>query len=97
MIQPHFCRNQGCRYSQQRVRHWCVRDGHYTTIAHGRVQRYRCRQCGCRCSAQSESMHYYAKRRVDLKEIGSRLRGGSSMRDIGRELGCSRTAVANAS
>jgi len=41
-------------------------------------------------------MFYYSKRRLDLAEIFSRLRGGSSMRDIGRELGCSRTAVATA-
>ncbi len=41
-------------------------------------------------------MHYYAKRRLELSGILSRLRGGSSMRDIARELGCSRTAVANA-
>ena len=41
-------------------------------------------------------MHYYAKRRLDLAKILSRLRGGSSLRDIGRELGCSRTAIANA-
>ncbi|MFW5880643.1 MAG: hypothetical protein ACOCU9_03340 [Spirochaetota bacterium] len=45
---------------------------------------------------QTESMHYYAKRRLDLPEILSRVRGGSSLRDIGREVGCSRTAVANA-
>jgi hypothetical protein len=47
-------------------------------------------------SEQTESMHYFAKRRLDLGAIFSRLRGGSSLRDIGRELGCSRTAVANA-
>jgi hypothetical protein len=45
---------------------------------------------------QTESMHYYAKRRLKLPEILSRVRGGSSLRDIGREIGCSRTAVANA-
>lgn len=45
---------------------------------------------------QTESMHYYAKRRLDLAEIFSRVRGGSSLRDIGREIGCSRTAVGNA-
>jgi hypothetical protein len=45
---------------------------------------------------QTESMHYYAKRRLDLAQILSRVRGGSSLRDIGREIGCSRTAVANA-
>jgi hypothetical protein len=41
-------------------------------------------------------MYYYSKRRIDLGEVYSRLRGGSSQRDIGRELGCSRTAVATA-
>jgi hypothetical protein len=41
-------------------------------------------------------MHYFAKRRLDFARVFSRLRGGSSLRDIGRELGYSRTAVANA-
>ena len=41
-------------------------------------------------------MHYYAKRRLDFGRVFSRIRGGSSLRDIGRELGYSRTAVANA-
>jgi len=73
-----------------------MRDGTYTTAAHGRVQRYRCRGCGGRLSAQSESMHYFSKRRLDLWEIFSRLRGGSSQRDIAREIGCSAPAVGNA-
>jgi len=47
-------------------------------------------------SAQTESLHYYAKRRLDLKDIFSRVRGGSSLRDIGRVIGCSRSAVAHA-
>ena len=41
-------------------------------------------------------MYYFAKRRVDLFQVFSRVRGGSSLRDIGRELDCSRTAVSNA-
>lgn len=41
-------------------------------------------------------MYAYSKRRIDLGEVFSRLRGGSSQRDIARELGCSRTAVATA-
>jgi len=65
-------------------------------MAHGDVQRYKCKRCGCGASAQTESMFYFSKRRLDLQRIYSRLRGGSSMRDIGREFGCSRTAIANA-
>lgn len=68
----------------------------YHTTAHGTVQRYQCRGCGTGLSAQTESVYYFSKRRLDLGQIFSRLRGGSSMRDIGRELGCSRTAVATA-
>ena len=74
---------------------WYTRAGTYPTIAHGTVQRYRCKRCGYGCGAQTESMHYYAKRRLNLKLIRERLRGGSSMRDIGRHLGCSRMAIAN--
>jgi transposase-like protein len=97
MPRPRFCRNPACEHSRrQPPGGWCSRAGFYDTIAHGRVQRYRCRRCGRLASDQTESMHYYAKRQLRLREIQSRLRGGSSMRDIGREMGCSRTAVANA-
>ena len=97
MPQPRFCRNPACKNSHQKPPPgWYSRAGTYSTIAHGKVQRYCCKRCGRYLSDQSESMHYYAKRRLRLHEILSRLRGGSSMRDIGREMGCSRTAVANA-
>ena len=73
-----------------------VRNGNYHTVAHGVVQRYRCTLCQRGMSEQSGSIHYYAKLRLDLRRIFTRLRGGSSMRDIARELRCSRTAIANA-
>jgi len=41
-------------------------------------------------------MHYYAKRRVELGDVFDRVRGGGSLRDIGRCLGYSRTTVASA-
>ena len=96
MPRPRFCRNPACPYAHDPPPKWLVRAGTYLTIAHGVVQRYRCTHCGKWMGNQTESMHYYAKRRLDLAEILSRVRGGSSLRDIGRELGCSRTAVANA-
>ena len=96
MPRPRFCRNPACSNAFAPTPNWLVRDGTYDTLAHGEVQRYRCKRCGKGMGDQSESMHYYAKRRLDLAAILSRLRGGSSQRDIGRELRCSRTAVANA-
>ena len=96
MPQPRFCRNLKCGNSREKPpAGWYTRAGTYSTIAHGEVQRYCCKSCGRYLSDQTESMHYYAKRRLRLHEILSRLRGGSSMRDIGREMGCSRTAIAN--
>ena len=96
MPRPRFCRNRGCPYAWEHPPEWLVRAGTYFTAAHGQVQRYVCKRCGKWMGEQTESMHYYAKRRLRLREILSRVRGGSSLRDIGRELGCSRTAVANA-
>ncbi len=96
MPRPRFCRNPVCPNASQPPPRWFVRAGTYPTVTHGRVQRYRCRSCGHRVSTQSESIHYYSKRRLDLPEIYSRLRSGSSLRDIGRELGVSRTAIAHA-
>ena len=96
MPRPRFCRNPACPYALKPPPGWLARAGTYSTIAHGEVQRYQCRNCGKGMGDQTESMHYYAKRRLKLAEILSRLRGGSSLRDIGRELGCSRTAVGNA-
>jgi transposase-like protein len=96
MPRPRFCRNPECRYAYHPPPKWLVRAGFYLTDAHGMVQRYRCKRCGKWMGDQTESMHYYAKRRLDLAQILSRVRGGSSLRDIAREMGCSRTAVASA-
>ena len=96
MPRPRYCRNPSCEYCHHPVPGFLIRNGTYTTQAHGRVQRYKCRRCGCGVSTQSESMYYYSKRRIDFGEVFSRIRGGSSQRDIARELGYSRTAVATA-
>ena len=96
MPRPRYCRNPSCEYCYHPPPGFLVRNGTYHTQAHGTVQRYKCRRCGRGLSSQSESMYAYSKRRIDLGEVFSRLRGGSSQRDIARELGCSRTAVATA-
>ena len=93
---PRLCPNPHCEYSRQPGPKWLIRNGTYRTVAHGKVQRYRCRGCHLGMSDQTRSVHYYAKLRIDLKRIFIRIRGGSSMRDIARGLGCSRTAIANA-
>ena len=96
MPRPRFCVNPQCPCSRNPDKHWLVRNGTYHSAVHGTVQRYECRRCRCGMSEQTASIHYYAKRRLDLRRIFVRLRGGSSMRDIARELGVSPTAIANA-
>ena len=96
MARPRLCSNLGCRYACRSGPGWLVRDGTYLTAAHGRVQRYRCRCCRRRLSSQSESIHYYAKRRVNLPRVFARVRGGSSLRDIARSEGLSPDTIGNA-
>ena len=96
MPRPSRCTNICCPNAAHPHPRWMRRDGTYTTGAHGRVQRYRCIECGTRLSAQTESIHYFAKRRLNLKRVFERLRGGASMRDIARFEHCSPKAIANA-
>ena len=92
---PRFCRNPGCPNHTSPHRKWFVRIGTYPTKAHGAVRRYRCRTCGKTTSDQSESIHYYAKRRLPMKALVAALNGGSSLRDIGWRHGFSGTAIRN--
>ena len=96
MPRPRYCTNPECPNFRFRATSWCVRNGTYLTAAHGRVQRYRCKHCHRGLSTQSESIYYGSKHRLDLAQVYSRLRGGSSQLDIAREMGCSRTAIGNA-
>ena len=96
MAQPTHCTNPACRYYLQGSRGWITRDGFYHSQCSGAVQRYRCRCCRRRLSSQSESIHYYAKRRVNLPRVFARVRGGSSLRDIARSEGLSPDTIGNA-
>jgi len=96
MAQPTHCTNPTCPHAFFPRPGWRVRDGWYHTRCGGAIQRYRCRGCRRRLSDQSQSIHYFAKRRLDLKHIFLRLRGGSSLRDIARSLHCATPTVSQA-
>ena len=93
MPRPLFCSNHGCPFHFHPPPNWCVRFGTYDTIAHGTVQRYLCRHCRRSLGDQTESVHYYAKRRLPLKAVYQSLLGGSSLREIARRYRVSSTAV----
>ena len=61
---PLHCPNPACLHFEHPPARWKVRFGSYATLAHGTVNRYRCSACGRTFSDQTESMHYFAKRRL---------------------------------
>ena len=93
---PQRCPNPRCRHHAHPGRRWRTDYGFYHTRAHGRVRRYRCRGCGRTCSTQTESLHYFAKRRLPLEAVWEALLCGASQRDIGRRYGFSPMAVQQA-
>jgi len=93
---PSHCPNPACANHQRPGRGWKAEFGFYHTRAHGRVQRYRCRLCRRTMSAQTESLHYYAKRRLPLRAVWASLLGGASQREIARRYAVSPMAVQNA-
>ena len=93
---PRYCPNPECPNHHAPRRRWRVRFGSYHTIAHGLVRRYRCNDCGKTMGDQTESLHYYAKRRLPLRKVADDFCAGAPMREIGRRRGYSPTAVQNA-
>ena len=90
---PQRCRNRRCRAHYRPGRNWRVHYGSYPTLAHGEVRRYRCRHCGTTCSDQTESIHYFAKRRLPLGAVWQTLLAGASLREIARRYGVSPMAA----
>jgi len=93
---PRVCPNPQCPNHHTPTRRWRVPYGSYPTRAHGRVRRFRCRHCGATASTQSESLHYFAKRRLPLVAVWLSLLGGASQREIARRYRTSPMAVQGA-
>ena len=94
---PLRCRNRDCpNHVPPKDPGWRVPHGSYGTLAHGTVQRYRCRACGKTVSDQTESMHYYAKRLLPLEEISRCLDGNTCPREIARRYETSPMAIQGA-
>ena len=87
MPRPLVCPNRECPHHRNPPRSWYIRFGTYRTKAHGVVQRFQCLLCGTTCSNQTESMHYFAKRRVSFRGIEAWLTAGATMREIARHYG----------
>ncbi|MFP4152695.1 MAG: hypothetical protein ACLFSV_07590, partial [Alkalispirochaeta sp.] len=93
---PTHCPNPACSHFIDPPPHWRVRFGTYETFAHGTIQRYRCIACGKTFGDQTESLHYYAKRRLPLRAVNTTLNGGSSMREVANRYLVSPMTIQNA-
>lgn len=88
------CRGQIAGRETDRNRR-IVRNGHYETAAHGRVQRYRCLLCGRGFSDQTFSLDYATKRKVSYQSILEFLISCAGIRSIARTLAVSHELIMN--
>lgn len=96
MPHPTHCPNPACPAYHSAHPRWSRPFGCYHTIAHGTIQRFRCRLCGRTCSTQTESMHFAAKRHLPLQAICACLLEGASQREIARRYRVSPMTIHNA-
>lgn len=94
---PPFCPADRCAYHLHppHRRRWFWRWGSFPDRLHGSVARFRCLGCGKVFSAQTFSVDYYVKRRIDLRSLLVLLRSASSVRSMARFFGCSTGTIAN--
>lgn len=96
MFEPPFCPYEACANHQTpRPGRWWARCGYHETKAFSSVPRFRCLDCRRTFSTQTFSVHYYAKRLVDLTRL-ERLHSSSvSLRALGRHFAASCATIQN--
>ncbi len=97
MLIPPFCPHAECEYhlSVPKNHTWYVRNGHYHSRIDGRIQRFRCKQCGHQFSSQTFSLDYGVKRHIPYRDLFSLLISSSGIRDMGRILKASPNCITN--
>lgn len=95
---PEFCPNPACRYHDRptaATTQWWVRFGTFLTRARGRIQRFRCLECGRTCSTQTFSVHYWTHYTNDLPWLLGQLSTCAGYRQIGRVAGVTHRVIQN--
>lgn len=96
MFIPPFCPYATCEHHHvPSISHWWCHVGFHRTKAFGAVQRFRCRHCGRTFSVQTFSVHYYAKRIIQLQRLERLAAASMSTRALSRELRCSCGTITN--
>ena len=91
-----FCPNPCCTFhTGTQGTDWYYLFGRYTTKTFGDVFRYRCSACGKTFSTQTFSLHYYAKRIIDLEELERLSASSMSTRALARHFHCTCDSINN--
>ena len=93
---PPHCPNPHCiHYDIPQSPRWFHKAGFYHTRTFGRVPRFVCRSCNRGFSAQTFSIDYYAKCRVDYSYLYHQINAGAGIRNIARDLGFRDSTITN--
>ena len=96
MFDQGFCPYKECAYhTGAPVEKWWRSVGFHITKAFGPVPRYRCSACGRTFSTQTFSVHFYAKRQIDLERLEQLSASSMSTRALSREFLCSCGTISN--
>lgn len=97
VFNPPFCPWEACMlHNDPPAGHgWWSLNGTHSTKAFGDVQRYRCKACGRTFSAQTFSVHYYAKKVINLRQVEGLASSSMSLRSMAREMSCTCDTVTN--
>ena len=95
---PHFCPRPTCPFHDPTIAAttlWFKPSGSYFTKARGTIPIFRCLSCKKYCSTQTFSIHYWTHFDADFKHIENQLTSCSSLRQMGRQNGCSFSVIRN--
>ena len=99
---PPFCPNPVCPHHLPGVKHeprrgpWYQRDGTYPSKCLGKgVQRFICKRCGRKFSAQTFSLDYGVKKRIPYRRVFDQINSGSGIRFLARNLGVTDKVITN--
>ncbi len=96
MKHPPFCPNPDCDEYYREGRDsesWLRKDGYYHSRCSGKIQRFRCNQCGTRFSEQTFSLDYFSKLHLNLRLLRKLIINGYSVRALARHFSVSPATV----
>jgi len=74
---------------------WYRKAGSYWTKVNGRQPRFTCENCGKGFSSRTFSIDYYAKRKIDYRELLNQQISASGINDMARKFKCNTETVQN--